>query len=188
MDAFVDGVIPEIEEIKLSYTIPTEVRPEHRAQAICYASMVASERNHSFVKIIVCYVSVDGAELCRFEETLSAEQLSVEMHKLLEAYFCHALREKEHRKLRNESLQKFVFPFPAYRKGQRELAVQVYTAVLRQKRLFASLPTGTGKSAAVLYPSLKAMGEGHTECRGEESAGRFQPLVRSVFHPQLDHR
>ena len=31
-----------------------------------------------------------------------------------------------------------------------------------KKRLFASLPTGTGKSAAVLFPALKALGEGKT--------------------------
>lgn len=40
--------------------------------------------------------------------------------------------------------------------------MQVYTAIGRKKRLFASLPTGTGKSAAVLYPAFKALGEGKT--------------------------
>ena len=43
------------------------------------------------------------------------------------------------------------------------MAAQVYTAIARQKRLFACLPTGTGKSAATLFPALKALGEGKTE-------------------------
>ena len=40
--------------------------------------------------------------------------------------------------------------------------MQVYTAVKLQKRLFASMPTGTGKSVAALFPALKALGEGLT--------------------------
>lgn len=163
MDVFTEAEIPEVEEIKLSHTVLTEVRPEHRAQAVCYAAMVAEENDFSFVKIIVCYVAEDGMELCRFEEKLCAEQLKSEMHDMLRTYLRYALREARHHKLRNESLKRLPFPFDSYRKGQRELAVQVYTAILRRKRLFASLPTGTGKSAAVLYPALKAMGEELTE-------------------------
>jgi len=55
-----------------------------------------------------------------------------------------------------------VFPFEQYRPGQREMAIQVYTAVKLQRRLFASMPTGTGKSIAALFPALKALGEGLT--------------------------
>ena len=42
------------------------------------------------------------------------------------------------------------------------MAVQVYTAIKRKKRLFACMPTGTGKSSATLFPALKALGEGLT--------------------------
>lgn len=163
MDAFADGEIPLVEEIKLAYVPPEKVWPEHRLQAVCYAAMLAAERRSGAVRINVCYVNEEGAVLCSFEETLTADMLENEMNGMLDPYVRFAVREADHRQRRDASLQCLSFPFDAYRQGQRELAVQVYTAIARKKRLFASLPTGTGKSAAVLYPALKALGSGLTE-------------------------
>ena len=163
MDAYIDDDVPVVEEIKMSHVVAEQVHPQHRAQAVCYAAMIAEEKNSGYVKISVCYVDQDGAVLCRFDETLSAERLSAEIQAMLRPYLQYVVQEEEHKEKRTISLQKLKFPFDTYRKGQRELAVQVYTAISRKKRLFASLPTGTGKSVAVLFPSLKAMGEGMTE-------------------------
>ena len=41
-----------------------------------------------------------------------------------------------------------------------EMAVQAYPAIARRKRLFAVMPTGTGKGAAVLNPAIKALSQG----------------------------
>ena len=163
MDGFVDGEIPFVEEIKLCGEPPAEPRAEHRLQAVCYAAMLSSQREDCRVRISVCYVNPKGEPLRSFEETLSAEALKAEMARLLDAYVRFAMREARHRQNRDDTLRTLAFPFDAYRPGQRELAAQVYTAINRRKRLFASLPTGTGKSAAVLYPALKALGNGMTE-------------------------
>ena len=163
MDAFVDGDIPFVEEIKLCRSVPQEARVEHRAQAVCYAAMLVEEKDCPAVRISICYVNEDGIVQRSFDEKLTAEALRAEMHALLVPFVRYAVREAEHREKRDESLKTMPFPFEGYRKGQRELAAQVYTAITRKKRLFASLPTGTGKSAAVLYPALKAMGNGLTE-------------------------
>lgn len=162
MDLFVDGEMPLIEEIKLGSGRECVPLPEHRAQAICYAAMLASEKALEQIQIRVTYVDENGVLLCHFEETQSAQSLAAEIQTLLSPFVAFARREAAHCRSRDESLRTLTFPFDDYRKGQRELAVQVYTAITRKKRLFASLPTGTGKSAAVLYPALKAMGEGKT--------------------------
>ncbi|MBR5546473.1 MAG: hypothetical protein IKU70_05790 [Clostridia bacterium] len=163
MDAFVDGDIPFVEEIKLCRAMPTEARIEHRAQAVCYAAMLAEEQECPAVRISICYVNDEGIVQRSFEEEMTAEALRAEIHALLAPFVRFAIREAEHRAARDESLRALPFPFDSYRKGQRELAAQVYTAIQRKKRLFASLPTGTGKSAAVLYPALKALGNSLTE-------------------------
>lgn len=163
MDVLTEGDIPFIEEIKLCHSLPETVRREHRAQAVCYAAMLCAENKCSSVQFSVCYVDEDGKEVISFPETLSDQELAQEMEHLLYPYVSFAVREENHRKVRNETLSKLAFPFDRYRKGQRELAAQVYTAISRKKRLFASLPTGTGKSAAVLYPALKALGNGLSE-------------------------
>jgi len=162
MDAYTDGAIPLVEEMKHCRITPESPWPEHRAQALCYAAMVALLWEKPQVRFCVSYVSLEGELLARFEECLSAEELSRQTESWLEAYLAFALREEAHREARDASLKAMGFPYPTYRNGQRELARQVYTAISRQKRLFASLPTGTGKSAAVLFPALKALGEGKT--------------------------
>lgn len=163
MDAFVDGEIPFVEEIKLCRIPPEEARTEHRAQAVCYAAMLVAEKAYGAVHISVCYVNEDGEVQRSFDEELTAEALIAEMNALLTPLVRFAVREARHQSERDASLNELPFPFDTYRKGQRELAAQVYTAITRKKRLFASLPTGTGKSAAVLYPALKALGNGLTE-------------------------
>jgi len=163
MDAFQDGEVPFVEEIKLAYEIPSEPFAEHRAQALIYAAMIASNKQCASVCFSICYVNEAGEVLRCFEEELSYAELMLEMHRLFMPWIRFAMREMVYCTHRDESLQTLSFPFENYRQGQRELAVQVYTAITRKKRLFASLPTGTGKSAAVLYPALKALGEGKTE-------------------------
>ncbi|NLO85983.1 MAG: hypothetical protein GX096_11245 [Clostridiales bacterium] len=160
IDIFRDGDIPVIEEIKLSSWNQPYAMPEHRAQALCYAAMIAKEKPAERVTFSVCYVNAGGEVEREFTETLTSSELMDEMHELLMPWLKVAIREQAHQKRRDASLKSMTFPFEGYRKGQRELAVQVYTAITRKKRLYASLPTGTGKSAAVLFPALKAMGEG----------------------------
>lgn len=162
MDAFTDGDIPLIEEMKLSAWLEDAPLPEHRAQAVCYGAMAAAESGYEQMRIDVTYLDENGAVLRSFEEILTAQSMIAETSGWLSRYLVFARRERAHQVQRDESIQTMPFPYDAYRAGQRELAVQVYTAISRRKRLFASLPTGTGKSAAVLFPALKAMGEGKT--------------------------
>lgn len=163
MDVLVDGEIPLIEEIKLGGEAREDALPEHWAQAACYAAMLCLEKPCESVRIRVCYTDANGLELQSFERFRGADELMAQMDALLVPYARFLKREQAHRELRDQSIRALAFPFPSYRPGQRELAVQVYTAIRRKKRLFASLPTGTGKSAAVLFPAIKALGEGQTE-------------------------
>lgn len=163
MDAFTDGRTPLVEEMKLSRHAGAAPLPEHRAQALLYAAMAALEEDCPSVEFCVTYLNLEGEVLRRFSETLSREELTAQAEEWLDLWLDFALRERAHRRQRDESIRALAFPFPAYRAGQRELAAQVYTAISRKKRLFACLPTGTGKSAAVLFPALKAMGEGRTD-------------------------
>ncbi len=162
MDAYTDGDTPLVEEMKHCRHVPDAPWPEHRTQALCYAAMVARLEEKAQVAIRISYVSLEGELLACFDETLTGDALTEQLHLWLHDYLIFAIREEKHRESRNASLKALAFPYPAYRDGQRELARQVYTAISRKKRLFASLPTGTGKSAAVLFPALKAMGEGKT--------------------------
>ena len=74
------------------------------------------------------------------------------------------LRERHRwRRARDESIQTTAFPFPAYRPGQRELAVAAYRVLANGGRLFLAAPTGIGKTISTLFPAVKALGEGKLE-------------------------
>ncbi len=165
MDAYFEADIPVIEELKLSYethTPPETAWPAHRAQAVVYGHLVCLEKGKSAVRIRVVYVTDAGRPRAAFEEELSADALAAEFQALLTAFAKWEDIQRRHRAKRDESLLALSFPFDSYRPGQREMAVQVFTAIRQKRRLFASMPTGTGKSAAVLFPALKALGQGVT--------------------------
>lgn len=162
MDAFMDGEPPCVEEIKLRHAPPEAPQPEHLAQARLYGALLCLGAPLAAVDIRVSYVDEAGRLLREFAALETREALLSVLEGLLSPWLAFAVPERERRQLRDASLKAMAFPFPNYRAGQRELAVQVYTAITRKKRLFVSLPTGTGKSAAVLFPALKALGEGRT--------------------------
>ncbi len=163
MDAFLDGGIPIVEEIKLwqGKDDPPAPYPAHRAQALCYAWMLFQDRpGLETIQIQVVYVTRKGKVRGVFPETCTRCSSDAFFHTLLDPYLRRLRAMDHHRKARDNRLQSLAFPYSAYRPGQREYAVQVYTAIARRRRLFASMPTGTGKSVATLFPAMKAMSRG----------------------------
>lgn len=165
MDLYDAGQTPPlIEEIKRSGDRPPEApRPEHLQQALCYGYMLCLRDELPAVMVRVSYARTDGELTASFEERYEIERLREAFFALLKPFAAWQKKLLSLKEKRDISIEALPFPYPAYRPGQREMAAQVYTAIVRKKRLFAMMPTGTGKSAAVLYPALKAMGLKHTE-------------------------
>ncbi len=108
------------------------------------------------------YCNIETEEIRRFREERSFENLTQwfqgadhEYVKWARYLYHHGLRQQE-------CLKELPFPYP-YREGQKELAVDVYRSIARKRNLFIQAPTGVGKTLSTIYPSLKAMGEGHGE-------------------------
>ena len=165
MDAFLDGEIPAVEEIKLwqGKDPPAEAFPAHMAQAVCYAHMHCVLTGCAQIRVRVCYVRQSGRVCRSFDRKMTAEACQEVFIPLLEAWLRRRRILRRHQRARDASLAALQFPYPSYRAGQREMAAQVYTAIKHRKRLFASMPTGSGKSMAALFPALKALGLGLTD-------------------------
>lgn len=165
-----DGVIAEkemtvIDEIKgvcLDLSRLTKSVPVHKAQALCYACMLAEERGLDRVGIQITYCQMESEEIRRFREVWSREELEAWRTRLLRDYGKWARYTFERRLLREESTKPLEFPF-LYRPGQRDLAVSVYRSIRRERKLFIQAPTGIGKTMSVLFPAIKAMAEGTGE-------------------------
>ena len=155
-----------IDELKLTSPyapLPGTPLPTHRMQAVCYGFMLAEELDLQAVTVRVSYVTETGAVRADFEETLDRGALTEQFFAMLRPLAAWHRLQCAHKEARDASLQALQFPYDHFRPGQREMAAQVYTAIQRRKRLFATLPTGTGKSAATLFPALKALGNGLTK-------------------------
>ena len=162
MDLYDPGTSPPtIEEIKLCPPdVPERPLPEHLLQAACYGFMLARRDSLGCVRLRVSYVTPEGRVKAAFDEAWPAPRLETAFFGLLRPYAAWHARLRQRALRRDAALAGLPFPYPEYRPGQREMAEQAYLAIARRRRLFAVMPTGTGKSAAVLFPALKALGQG----------------------------
>lgn len=163
-----DGVMTDedgnvtIDEIKGMYQdvfLLKEPILVHRAQAICYAYMYATQYGMTQMGVQMTYCNLETEEIKRFQEICSTERLTDEVSSYIREYAKWAQFLYEHRKNRTQSLKELQFPYP-YRKGQRDLVVAVYRSMIQGRNLFIQAPTGIGKTLSTVFPAVKAVGEG----------------------------
>lgn len=162
-----DGVIETpagvtIDEIKGIYrdleTVEAPV-PVHMAQAMCYGYFYCFSHNKNTIGIQLTYCNLETEEIRRFREEKSYAELELWFQGLIHEYTKWARYLYHHELRRTESLKELAFPYE-YRTGQKDLAVSVYRAIAQSRNLFIQAPTGIGKTLSVVFPALKAMGEG----------------------------
>lgn len=161
-DGIIDGnpvTIDEIKGIYQSLEYLKEPVAVHLAQAKCYAYIYGIQNAKEQMMIQMTYVNLDTEQKLYFHETYSIEELTEWFDNVVMEYKKWAEFQYEWRHLRNASIKEIQFPYE-YREGQKELAGSVYRSILREKRLFIQAPTGTGKTLAAMFPSVKAVGEG----------------------------
>lgn len=157
-----DGETVLIDEIKGGYLDVNELKEPvfvHKAQAMCYAYMVAESEDLPEIGVQVTYCHLETEQIVRFSETFKRAEITGWFNDLILAYEKWAVYEYDWKKKRNESIRHLSFPFP-YRVGQKELAAMVYHTIQDKKKLFIEAPTGVGKTISTVFPAVKAMGEG----------------------------
>ncbi len=168
-ESFVDTACPTpcimIDEIKCIYQDlqhVKEIRPMHRAQAMCYASQYVIRHDLPLIGLQLTYCNIGTEQIKRFQETYTKGELTEWYDGLLHEYAKWVSWQYQWGLVRDASMKQLVFPFP-YRPGQKELAAGVYRTILREKKLFIEAPTGVGKTVSTLFPAIKAFGEGLVE-------------------------
>ena len=155
-----------IDEIKTTL-LPLDLIQEnynvaHWAQAKCYAYISATQNDLTEIAVQITYFNLETNEAKQFLKLFTTGELEEFLSGLIAKYSVWAAFSSAWEKERTRSIKTLQFPFPTYRKGQRELAVDVYRTIVQGKKLFAQAPTGTGKTISVLFPAVKAMGEEKT--------------------------
>lgn len=148
----IKGVLKELDAVKEPVLV-------HLAQAKCYAYIYACQNRQEQIGVQMTYCNLETEDIKRFQYVYGYEELSEWFFELVGKYEKWARYQIRWRKKRDASIREVEFPF-TYREGQRELAASVYKTILRKKKLFIQAPTGVGKTMAVVFPAVKAVGEG----------------------------
>ena len=171
IDGRADGILTGddsvmIDEIKTTYIPYDEIREDHFvhfAQAYVYAYIYAKQHELDTIQVQLTYYQLEDKKTKCFLHQKSFEELESFYMDTLQEYLKWANLKRNIEQASKASLKELQFPFPEYRKGQRQFAVGVYKTILDKDTLFAQAPTGIGKTISTLFPSLKAIGEGKCE-------------------------
>ncbi|WLR56918.1 helicase C-terminal domain-containing protein [Mesobacillus subterraneus] len=161
----VNGDSTTIDEIKSTSLnldlIDEETNLAHWAQAECYGYMYMKDQNLDIINIQLTYVQKTSGDIKRFIRTRTYGELKKVMMNMVSAFAPYARLRLENELKRDQSIKELKFPFDQYRIGQRQLAGSVYKTIQEGKTIFANAPTGIGKTISTIFPSVKAIGEGH---------------------------
>lgn len=153
---------PIIEEIKTTErpidSISADDYPAHWAQAELYGAMLAEREGHDFIELRLTYLNLSGGKIS-FTRTFSRPQLIEKTMQYAAPYAKWLKTLLGWRSVSRPTMKSLPFPFENYRSGQRDMAANIYIALRDSRRLLCQAPTGIGKTAASLYPALKALGE-----------------------------
>lgn len=147
----------------LPFSFMTSYNTEFLAEGIVSAFVVALKHGLQKITLMLTFTKRDGDGRCSFCREYPVDMLSRLTETLLTRSMPFVDIFVERESVKREQLKKLAFPYGDIRSGQHELMLGVMKTVRRGGKLVASAPTGTGKTMATLYPSLKALGAGYTD-------------------------
>jgi DNA excision repair protein ERCC-2 len=155
------GVVEEIKTCRVAPdTIPPAVADLHLAQGRLYAAIIAKQEGIAQLAVRVTWFNIDsGLEHSRTELYTQDELIAFLTSTLAQfARWLHTVARLQRE--RDASITALAFPYGEFRRGQREIAELAYKCVHQGAQLLIEAPTGIGKTAALLYPALKALATG----------------------------
>ena len=161
----------KLDGCKLWFTSEVDFNPERpkkeylaqlRGEGYVAAYAYARENRLTRVELNFVFVNSKCAAHAQFSESVKVEKLEKFFDKCASCVALFAKPEIERVTVRAPSMKGARFPYKA-REGQSEFVKHAYRAISRGATLFATAPTGTGKTVAALYPAIRAMGDGKSE-------------------------
>ena len=155
------------DEIHFISTIPTvkdskkgEVVKQTRGEAFMLGAMYlfSEKENFDSLNIKILYIASDTREVKETEETVTRDKLFAFFDKCMRELCDSGKAEIERVTKRLPSMKMVKFPYGKTRDGQDEFIRTAYKAIARGSRLYATAPTGTGKTVSALFPAIRALG------------------------------
>ncbi len=148
-----------IEEFKSAYVTTQEIRrsggafERHQRQLLIYCHLW-TQLGNTPVNGSLVYVDLASGEEVIIPVPYDATSQQAQVHRRLQALFAIWKAEAKIRQQKAVAAKVIPFPHTAPRPGQQKMITAVLQAVETQQNLIAEAPTGSGKTAASLYPAF----------------------------------
>jgi DNA excision repair protein ERCC-2 len=162
----IDGLIKDgnqyiMEEIKSTrkkiFDEAFAYQNEHLAQLKFYAYMYLKHNHLDSINTQIKYVQISDYQTRLFKFQLYLIDLEIFVKQAIEDYIEWINILQAHQRIKLESIKNTTFPFPEYRRGQKQMMAAIYQTIKDQEILYAIAPTGIGKTMASLFSSIKAL-------------------------------
>lgn len=136
-----------------------------RGEAFLYAYLLSQgqEPPSAPLTLQICYQDDETGTAVQRSEQPSDRALSTFFHKCMAAVELYAAPEIERVTVRLPTMAAAHFPYGHARGGQQQIVRAVYRSIARGGTLLTAAPTGTGKTVSVLFPAVRALGDGRCE-------------------------
>ena len=134
-----------------------------RGELFIYGHLLCVLDSLDSVTLTACYINDKTGEIIKESETRDRATLEKFFDKCRGTLAVYALPERDRVTKRLLSMRSVKFPFDTVRDGQSELIRAVYRSLAKGNTLFAEAPTGTGKTVSVIYPAIRALGDGRCD-------------------------
>lgn len=134
-----------------------------RGEAFVIGHALSKKENYERVHLKFVYINRQTGEEEETEEWVEREKLANFFASCSISVSLYGKPEVERVTERLPSMKACSFPYKDMRDGQDSLIRATYRTIARGTRLFATAPTGTGKTVSVLFPALRALGDGRCD-------------------------
>lgn len=140
-----------------------EITMQARGEGYICAFMLAKRDNLGSVEITFNYYNRATLEENTVKETVRLSKLEKFFNSCKMSIIVYAKPEIERVTTRLPSMKTAKFPYKKTRDGQGDIVRGVYKAIARGSNIFISAPTGTGKTISVIFPAIRALGDGRCD-------------------------
>ena len=163
-DMIEGGEVTHIAAIKSSPERPRrEEESEARGEGFILAYMYLMIEGLEEVTLNTVYINENSGDSATRVEKIGKNELERFFEKCAREVAKYARPEVDRVTVRMPSMKALKFPYESIREGQGDMVRATYRALARGVTLYASAPTGTGKTVSALYPAVKLVGEGKHE-------------------------
>lgn len=147
-------VVEEIKSVRRGGQLSAPLRKAYEQQALLYAWMLHNQGEDQ-VGAELILIEIGSDEIQRLELPTDFAPLEAQIRQQLNRLFRDFDRRRAAAEARHSTSLALEFPHPELRPGQQDIMDAVRAALAGGDHLLLQAPTGIGKTAAAIYPTLK---------------------------------